>query len=149
MPYIVDAKYLALQEQGPTPRPTWTLENIWRGTAAWSTQGWAGKGGSGIAPPPAPWHPMGDTTVSLIYKSNQALLHPPQHFLGRTIQVSEEVRSSSYHWALLSRAGGTPDPAAPHRAAPHASPPGCCTRARGEPQLDSSHPSHQGREESL
>jgi len=79
MPYVVDVKYLALQEQRPTPRPTWTLENIWRGTATWNTQGWAVKRGPGTAPPPAPQHRMGNTAGSLIYKSNQALLHPPQH----------------------------------------------------------------------
>lgn len=77
MPYVVDAQHLALQEQGPMPRPTWAMENVWKGTAGWSTQGWAVKWGPGTAPPPTPWHPMGDTT-SLIYKPNQALLYPPQ-----------------------------------------------------------------------
>lgn len=70
-------------------------------------------------------------------------------FLGRRIWVSEEVRSPSCHWGLLSQAGGTTNPATPHRAAPCASPPGCCTRASTEPWLDSSLPSHRGREGTL
>lgn len=43
-------------------------------------------------------------------------------FLGRRIWVSEEARSPSYHWGPLRRARGMPDPATPHRAAPHDQP---------------------------
>lgn len=34
-------------------------------------------------------------------------------FLGRRIWVSEEARRPSYHWGLLSQAGGTTNPATP------------------------------------
>lgn len=125
----------------------WILENIWRGTAAWGTWGWAGKRGPGTAPPPAPWHPMGNTAVSLIYnKSNQALLHSPRHpSLGEEfgwVKKAGALPSPGDHSAWQ---GGCWTLSTPTEQHPVASPSGCCTRASGKSWLDLSHPAHQGQ----
>lgn len=120
-----------------TPRPSWTLENIWKGTEhpglGRQVGLWHG--------PTAPWCPMCNTAVSITCKSNQSLLHPPQYTcLGGQFEWLKKPEALPITGDCLSGQGD----ATPQTAATHASPPGC-----REPCLDLSHPLQQGWEGSL
>lgn len=114
MACVIVVKYLALQKQGP--RPTGTLENIWKDTE----QPELGRqGGLWYCPTAAPWHPRDSPAAGVTYKPEQELLHPQQE-----PSLGGELCEGSSEEAFLSlgTGQGVLDPAKPPRAAPMPAP---------------------------